>query len=200
MYLIKICFILFLTAGQISQDDLTKKNSTPIVSNDTIQYLKKRSQILLSEEKYQEVYRIFSYLADFYSSKNDLRLFFDYKNKAANCLSKFGDRKTSLDSLFLLFKKYDISNLNDTTLTASITKSFITNYTIIQDYPVKLKYLDFLIDSTNCEIPLTSRLLLSKHRLEITNKLSIINEQLKSYYDLLNQKLSLKDEIKFEID
>lgn len=192
--------MILLSAGQISQSDQIWRNNTQSLSTDTIQYLKKKSQVLLIEKKYQEVYQIFSYLADFYSFHSNQRMFFDYKNKAVNCLSKFTDQRTSMDSIFHLFEKYDNSNLNDTTLTAAIINNFINNFKNIQNYPVKLKYLDFLIDSAKCEISVTSRILLAKHRLTITNNLSILYEQLKSYYYLLNQELSQKDKINFEID
>lgn len=200
MNFIKVCFILIFSTGQISQFGQEYKRKESSISLDTIKYLKKRSENLIIEKKYEEVYHIFSYIANFYFEKSNLRMFFDYKNKASNCLSKYSEQGIALDSTFQLIKQYNETKLNDTVLIGSIIKNFVDNYTNKQYYAVKLEYLDYLLDSIQCKIPATSKILLAKNRIEITNRLSIPGEQFNSYYSLLKLGLPPKEEIKFEID
>lgn len=200
MHLIKVCFILLFLSGQYFLSGQINISKIPSVSIDTIQYLKKKSQTLLIENRYEELYKIFSFVADYYLDNSNKRMYFDYKNKAVNCYSKYSEQSSSLDTVFLLYKNYDASNLNDTAISAAIIRNLIDNHTNTSDYPVKLKYIDFLINSTKSPIPHTSRIQLVKDRISITKKLSFIDKELISYYDLLNQNPSCKDEIEYGID
>jgi CHAT domain-containing protein len=200
MFLYKIFFALLITVGQFSQSSQIYKNNIPSFSDDTIQYLKRKSQILVMEKKYSEAYSNFTFISDFYFSHSNLRLYFDYKNKASNCYCHYANSGASLDTLIHLFNKYVNSNLNDVNLTEALINNFLVNYEKLSDFPKKLKYLDLLLCSTQCQIPIESKILLAKHRLIITNKLSFLDKEIESYYYLLNQEIKAEDVIEYEID
>jgi CHAT domain-containing protein len=127
-------------------------------------------------------------------------MYFDYKNKAANCLSKTGDEVGLIDSIFFLLKDYDKSNVCDTVLTTAIINNFVRNYNSMPYYQAKLTYIDYIIDSLKAKLTEGSRILLLKTRIYITEKLAIPLEQLKSHYKLLSQNLNPAEQTEFNTD
>lgn len=200
MYLINLCFILLFSTAPAVQAQPAGKPAGNSFSEDTILYLKKRSEVLLGEKKYEEVYHIFSYLANYYSSRSNQYRYFDYQNKAQNCLSKFSNPSLSLDTWLEFFKSFRNSPVMDPLLCESIISTFINNYPDLEVLPLKLIYLDSIIDPTAFDMTNSNRVLLLKHRIEITGRLSMVYEQLKSYYRLLNLDLTNNDKIKYQFE
>jgi hypothetical protein len=58
LLLIALFFFLF-TSCEFSAVAQSKKSHSAVISQDTIQYLKRKSETLLAEEKYLEVYQAF---------------------------------------------------------------------------------------------------------------------------------------------
>ncbi len=199
MLQLKICFVLLLLSCGVTPDGSSQVSPKHPINPDTIRYLKNRSEALLNEKKYEETYRIFNFIADYYSSIGKPAMFWDYNNKASNCYSKYSDPKISLDSAFQLFRKYDRNPITDTILTDAIIQNFITNHDDINVFKRKMEYLDFIKDSAISNVTLSTKIRLGKHRLKIASELDLIDEQLNSYYYLLNLKLPLKDEVQIEI-
>ena len=128
MPLLQLCLFLFLCLSPTFSTCLPKQVLANSQASDTIKALKKKSQELLIEKKYPELYQNFSFIANYYFLQKNSKMYFDYKNKALNYYSQYSDQSSSMDSMFLLIKNYCKAKINDSILTESIINNFAANY------------------------------------------------------------------------
>jgi len=193
-----ILMVLWIAQNKLPGQD--QPVSPSLLSADSVMHLKRQSEILVAENRFREASLILHRIADHYDKQKDLRMYFDYKNKALNCESEFGDKCSLLDSLFQLFLKYNESKINDTLLTNAMIISFVNNFSSSDCYLKKMRLTDSLWTFANINITLASQYKLAKLRIQLTKKMDILHELLFSYYKLLKIELPGLLKIKEEIN
>ena len=102
MKAVSFCILMVLWIAQNKLHGQYQPVSPSFLLADSVIHLKRQSEILVAEKRFCEASLILHRIADHYESQKDLRMYFNYKNKALNCESEFGDKCILLDSLYQL--------------------------------------------------------------------------------------------------